>query len=131
MRGATGDAWRRYILRLFEQHSLVGFLKHDPTVPTRRHVEYCARNLWLTGSPQTVAEKLAELYEASAASGSAHAVVRLGRHAGPLAGLDALFARRSAARQATSSHRASCGHDWRAIAAGFGRDLRPSRWGDI
>ena len=38
--------------------------------------------------------------------------------------------RRSCRASATSSLRASCGHDWRAIAADLGRDLRPSRWDD-
>lgn len=64
LRGMLGETWARYVLKLFQQHNLVSFLKHDPTVPDADvTVEYCARHLWLTGSPATVARKLRELYE--------------------------------------------------------------------
>jgi alkanesulfonate monooxygenase SsuD/methylene tetrahydromethanopterin reductase-like flavin-dependent oxidoreductase (luciferase family) len=61
--GMLGQTWRRYILKLFQQHNLAGFLKHDSAVADEDvTVEYCARHLWLMGSPDTVAQQIRDLY---------------------------------------------------------------------
>ena len=63
LNGATGRAWREYLLPLFGQLGFLEGLKLHPDVPDEDvTVEYVADNFWLTGSPETVAGKLRTLF---------------------------------------------------------------------
>ncbi len=62
--GMMGRMMREYFLPLLGNFGFLDYLKHDPDVPDSDvTVEYCARQNWLIGSPATVAEKLARVYE--------------------------------------------------------------------
>ena len=64
--GMLGRAWREYLHPLFSYgaYPFVSSMKHDESIPDEDvTVEYMADNLWLVGSPDTVARKLRDLYE--------------------------------------------------------------------
>jgi alkanesulfonate monooxygenase SsuD/methylene tetrahydromethanopterin reductase-like flavin-dependent oxidoreductase (luciferase family) len=62
--GPMGRMMGEYFLPLLQNFGFFDYLKHDPDVPDSEvTVEYCARHNWLVGSPDTVAEKLAAVYE--------------------------------------------------------------------
>jgi alkanesulfonate monooxygenase SsuD/methylene tetrahydromethanopterin reductase-like flavin-dependent oxidoreductase (luciferase family) len=59
-----GRMMGEYFLPLLSNFGFKDYLKHSPEVPDSEvTVEYCARHNWLVGSPTTVAEKLAKVYE--------------------------------------------------------------------
>jgi alkanesulfonate monooxygenase SsuD/methylene tetrahydromethanopterin reductase-like flavin-dependent oxidoreductase (luciferase family) len=61
--GMMGRMMREYFLPLLGNFGFLEYLKHSPDVPDSDvTVEYCARHNWLVGSPQTVAEKLEQIY---------------------------------------------------------------------
>ena len=62
--GPMGRMMREYLLPLLAAFGFLENLKHDPDVADSEvTVEYCAKHNWLIGSPDTVAEKLAKMYE--------------------------------------------------------------------
>ena len=62
--GPMGRMMREYLLPLLAEFGFLENLKHDPDVADSEvTVEYCAKHNWLIGSPDTVAEKLANMYE--------------------------------------------------------------------
>ncbi len=62
--GPMGRMMGEYFLPLLQNFGFLEFLKHDPDTPDSEvTVEYCARHNWLVGSPDTVAEKLAGVYD--------------------------------------------------------------------
>jgi alkanesulfonate monooxygenase SsuD/methylene tetrahydromethanopterin reductase-like flavin-dependent oxidoreductase (luciferase family) len=62
--GMMGRMMTEYFLPLLGNFGFLDYLKHDPAVPDSDvTAEYCARHNWLIGSPATVAEKLAGVYE--------------------------------------------------------------------
>jgi alkanesulfonate monooxygenase SsuD/methylene tetrahydromethanopterin reductase-like flavin-dependent oxidoreductase (luciferase family) len=51
----------------------LGLLKHDPEVPDSDvTVEYAAKHCWITGSPETVADRIAEMESLSGGFGVLH-----------------------------------------------------------
>ena len=63
LNGATGRAWREYLVPLFHELGFVPGMKHHPDVPDEDvTAEYMAEHYWLTGSPETVAGKLRKLF---------------------------------------------------------------------
>lgn len=63
--GMMGRMMREYLLPLFDSFDLKRYLKADPAVPDAAvTVEYCAKTNWLIGSPETVAEKIEQTYNA-------------------------------------------------------------------
>ena len=70
--GMLGRAWREYLIPLFTYgpNPLVTVMKHDESLPDEAvTVEYLTDNLWLVGSPKTVAVKIRDLYEVSGGFG--------------------------------------------------------------
>ena len=66
-----GRMMRDYFLPLLGAFGFKDYLKHDPDVADSDVTpEYCARHNWLVGSPSTVAEKLAKVYEEVGGFGS-------------------------------------------------------------
>ena len=66
LNGMLGRAWREYLLPLFSYgaYPFVKFMKHDESMPDEDVTpEYLVDNLWIVGSPETVARKLRELYK--------------------------------------------------------------------
>ena len=66
MSGMLGRAWREYILALYQigPQPLARSLKHDDSIPDEAvTVDYCLNNVWLIGSPDTVAGQIRDLYE--------------------------------------------------------------------
>ena len=62
--GPMGRMMREYLLPLLGAFGYLENLKHDPDVPDSEVTpEYCAEHNWLIGSPDTVAEKLAAMYD--------------------------------------------------------------------
>ena len=62
--GPMGRMMREYFLPLLANFGFLEYLKHDPDLPDSEiTVEYCAKHNWLVGSPDTVAEKLAGVYD--------------------------------------------------------------------
>jgi alkanesulfonate monooxygenase SsuD/methylene tetrahydromethanopterin reductase-like flavin-dependent oxidoreductase (luciferase family) len=62
--GSLGRMQRDYFLPLLLSFQFHEFLKHDPSLPDSAvTVEYCARNNWIIGSPDTVVERLRQTYE--------------------------------------------------------------------
>ena len=64
--GMLGRAWRDYLHPLFSYgaYPFISSMKHDESIPDEDvTVEYMADNLWLIGSPDTVARKIRDLYE--------------------------------------------------------------------
>lgn len=64
LRGNHWRQWEQSSLPLNRAAGWTKFLKHDPDVSDDAiDGEYLARNLWLVGSPDTVARKLLDVYE--------------------------------------------------------------------
>jgi alkanesulfonate monooxygenase SsuD/methylene tetrahydromethanopterin reductase-like flavin-dependent oxidoreductase (luciferase family) len=62
--GIMGRCWREFLLPIYLGLGLGQFLKRDPSMPDEAvDVEYLADNLWLVGSPETVADRILELQE--------------------------------------------------------------------
>ena len=59
-----GRMMTEYFLPLLGNFGFLEYLKHDPDVADADvDAAYCARHNWLVGSPDTVAEKLEQVYE--------------------------------------------------------------------
>ena len=70
--GMLFRAWSEYLYPLFNYgpYPLVGGMKHNESVATEDiDLEYILEHIWLVGSPETVAEKIRGLYEASGGFG--------------------------------------------------------------
>lgn len=64
IRGPMGRRWGEFLLPLYLGLGLGHLLKLDPEMPDEAvDLEYLAANLWLVGSPSTVADKILSLYE--------------------------------------------------------------------
>jgi alkanesulfonate monooxygenase SsuD/methylene tetrahydromethanopterin reductase-like flavin-dependent oxidoreductase (luciferase family) len=62
--GMMGRCWREFLLPLYLGLGLGPLLKRDPSMPDQDvDLEYLADNLWLVGSPDTVARRISELQE--------------------------------------------------------------------
>jgi alkanesulfonate monooxygenase SsuD/methylene tetrahydromethanopterin reductase-like flavin-dependent oxidoreductase (luciferase family) len=62
--GMLGRAYRDYLLPLFGAFAFTELFKHDPAVPDADVTpEYLVDHGWLVGSPKTVTDKLAQMYE--------------------------------------------------------------------
>ena len=62
--GPMGRMMGEYFLPLLAQFGFLEYLKHDPSVPDSDvTVEYCAKHNWLVGSPDTVAQKIEQVYD--------------------------------------------------------------------
>jgi alkanesulfonate monooxygenase SsuD/methylene tetrahydromethanopterin reductase-like flavin-dependent oxidoreductase (luciferase family) len=60
--GIMGRCWREFLLPIYLGLGLGRFLKLDPAMPDDDiDLEYLAENLWLVGSPQTVADRILDL----------------------------------------------------------------------
>ena len=59
-----GRMMSEYFLPLLENFGFFEYLKHDPEVPDSDvTAAYCAKHNWIIGSPDTVAEKIAKIYD--------------------------------------------------------------------
>jgi len=59
-----GRMMGEYFLPLLENFGFLEYLKHDPDVPDSDVTPaYCAKHNWIIGSPDTVAEKIAKVYD--------------------------------------------------------------------
>ncbi len=59
-----GRMMGEYFLPLLENFGFFEFLKHDQSVPDSDITPaYCAKHNWIIGSPDTVAEKIAKIYD--------------------------------------------------------------------
>jgi alkanesulfonate monooxygenase SsuD/methylene tetrahydromethanopterin reductase-like flavin-dependent oxidoreductase (luciferase family) len=70
--GMLFRAWGEYLFPLFNYgpYPLVAGMKHDESVATEDiDLEYMLEHLWLVGSPDTVARKIRNLYEAAGGFG--------------------------------------------------------------
>ena len=71
-KGMLSRAWREYLLPLFksgENPTIHGY-KHDLSVKTEDvNVDYMLEHIWIVGSPETVANKIRELFEISGGFG--------------------------------------------------------------
>lgn len=57
-------AGRARLLPLLSNFGFLDFLKHDPDVPDSDvDPAYCARHNWIIGSPETVVERLEQVYD--------------------------------------------------------------------
>jgi alkanesulfonate monooxygenase SsuD/methylene tetrahydromethanopterin reductase-like flavin-dependent oxidoreductase (luciferase family) len=71
LNGMMGRAYREYLLPLFSQFRLLSVFKHDPSVPDSDVTpEYLCEHNWLVGSPGTVTQKLAQMYDESGGFGT-------------------------------------------------------------
>ena len=62
--GMLGRVWGDYLLPLFGAFGLTHVIKHDSSVPDEAVTpEYMAEHVWLVGSPDTVEQRLLNLYE--------------------------------------------------------------------
>ena len=60
--GIMGRCWREFLLPIYFGLGLGPLLKRDPSMPDEAvDLEYLADNLWIIGSPATVAERIMEL----------------------------------------------------------------------
>jgi alkanesulfonate monooxygenase SsuD/methylene tetrahydromethanopterin reductase-like flavin-dependent oxidoreductase (luciferase family) len=60
--GIMGRCWREFLLPIYLGLGLGPFLKRDPSMPDEAiDLEYLADNLWLVGSPETVADRILNL----------------------------------------------------------------------
>ena len=60
--GFMGRCWREFLLPIYLGLGLGRFLKRDPAMPDEAvDLEYLADNLWLVGSPETVADRILDL----------------------------------------------------------------------
>jgi alkanesulfonate monooxygenase SsuD/methylene tetrahydromethanopterin reductase-like flavin-dependent oxidoreductase (luciferase family) len=61
--GMMGRCWREFLLPIYLGLGLGKFLKHDPSMPDEAvDLEYLADHLWFVGSPETVADRIMDLY---------------------------------------------------------------------
>ncbi len=68
--GIMGRCWRKFLLPLYLKLGLGPMLKADPTMPDEAiTLDYLADNLWVVGTPETVARKLQALQRASGGFG--------------------------------------------------------------
>ena len=71
LNSVMGESYRNYLLPLLHSFGLVSGFKHDPDVPDSDvTVEYLADHVWLTGTPETVTNKLGGLVDASGGFGT-------------------------------------------------------------
>jgi alkanesulfonate monooxygenase SsuD/methylene tetrahydromethanopterin reductase-like flavin-dependent oxidoreductase (luciferase family) len=71
-----GDAQRQFLLKLFKKFNMMKHLCPDPNVPESDITpEYLAKNVWLVGSPETVARKLRSHFEEAGGFGVTVGVV--------------------------------------------------------
>lgn len=69
--GLMGESYRNYLLPLFHSFGLASAFKHDPDVPDSDvTVEYLADHCWITGTPETVIDKLGSMVETSGGFGT-------------------------------------------------------------
>lgn len=62
--GVMGRCWWEFLLPLYLGLGLGPLLKRDPSMPDEAvDLEYLADNLWLVGSPTTVADRIMDLQE--------------------------------------------------------------------
>ena len=76
--GMLFRSWKEYLHPLFHfgPYPLTRGMKHDESIPDDDvTVEYMLDNLWLVGSPETVADKIRNLYELSGGFGILLAMV--------------------------------------------------------
>jgi alkanesulfonate monooxygenase SsuD/methylene tetrahydromethanopterin reductase-like flavin-dependent oxidoreductase (luciferase family) len=60
--GIMGRCWREFLLPIYLGLGLGPLMKLDPAMPDEAiDLEYLADNLWLVGSPETVAERIMDL----------------------------------------------------------------------
>ena len=60
--GIMGRCWREFLLPIYLGLGLGPLIKLDPSMPDEAvNVEYVADNLWLVGSPETVADRIMQL----------------------------------------------------------------------
>jgi alkanesulfonate monooxygenase SsuD/methylene tetrahydromethanopterin reductase-like flavin-dependent oxidoreductase (luciferase family) len=60
--GIMGRCWREFLLPIYLGLGLGPLMKLDPSMPDEAvDLEYLADNLWLVGSPETVANRITEL----------------------------------------------------------------------
>ncbi|MHC2484662.1 LLM class flavin-dependent oxidoreductase [Rhizobium leguminosarum] len=71
--GEMGRYFREDYLPMLAGNKALGLLKHDPEVPDSDvTVEYAAKHCWITGSPETVADRIAEMESLSGGFGVLH-----------------------------------------------------------
>jgi alkanesulfonate monooxygenase SsuD/methylene tetrahydromethanopterin reductase-like flavin-dependent oxidoreductase (luciferase family) len=71
LNGMLGRVWGEYLLPLFSAFQLQSVFKHDPNVPDSEVTPaYLMEHLWLVGSPDTVAHKITQLYDAAGGFGT-------------------------------------------------------------
>ena len=59
-----GRCWREFLLPIYLGLGLGSYLKRDPSMPDDAiDLDYVADNLWLVGSPQTVADRILDLQD--------------------------------------------------------------------
>jgi alkanesulfonate monooxygenase SsuD/methylene tetrahydromethanopterin reductase-like flavin-dependent oxidoreductase (luciferase family) len=62
--GMMGRCWSEFLLPLYRRLGLASLLKRDPAMPDEAiDLEYLADNVWLAGSPDTVARRIHDLQE--------------------------------------------------------------------
>jgi alkanesulfonate monooxygenase SsuD/methylene tetrahydromethanopterin reductase-like flavin-dependent oxidoreductase (luciferase family) len=65
-----GRCWREFLLPLYLGLGLGSLLKIDPSMPDEAiDLEYRADNLWLVGSPKTIAADILELQQCTGGFG--------------------------------------------------------------
>ena len=70
--GMLFRAWKEYLHPLFSfgPYPFTAAMKHDESIADEAvTVEYMLEHLWLVGSPETVAQKIRDLHEASGGFG--------------------------------------------------------------
>jgi len=71
LNGMMGRAYREYLLPLFSKFRLLSVFKHDQSVADSDVTpEYLVDHNWLVGSPRTVSQKLAQMYDDAGGFGS-------------------------------------------------------------
>jgi alkanesulfonate monooxygenase SsuD/methylene tetrahydromethanopterin reductase-like flavin-dependent oxidoreductase (luciferase family) len=62
--GIMGRCWREFLLPIYLGLGLGSYFKRDPSMPDDAiDLDYVADNLWLVGSPQTVADRILDLHD--------------------------------------------------------------------
>jgi alkanesulfonate monooxygenase SsuD/methylene tetrahydromethanopterin reductase-like flavin-dependent oxidoreductase (luciferase family) len=62
--GGIGRAWKEYIKPTYERFGVLKGLLHDPSVdPADVDAEYLAEHVWITGSPETVRQKMEHWFD--------------------------------------------------------------------
>jgi alkanesulfonate monooxygenase SsuD/methylene tetrahydromethanopterin reductase-like flavin-dependent oxidoreductase (luciferase family) len=73
LNGMLGRIWKEYLIPLFNYgpYPLIAAMKHDQSIPDGDvTIEYMADRLWLIGSPDTVAQKIRDLYGSAGGFGT-------------------------------------------------------------